>query len=531
MSTGRRRGLWPVAGLLACSLLSGGSAAAAAPTSSSTSVPTTAPVSTGWTVYHGDPAGDGTAPAISKVDTAAPTWTSPSLPGQLYGEPLVSGDRVFVATQDDTVDALSTATGAIAWSTHVGTPVPSSDLPCGDISPTVGITGTPVIDPARAEIFVVADELTRGTPAHVLVGLSTATGKVELSQDIDPTGANPAALLQRTGLTLDQGRVVFGMGGNYGDCSTYRGRVLSVPEAGGHADVFTVDAGSGESQGAVWMGGAAPVVDASGNVWVTVGNGSVSSSSHAYDDSDSLLELSPSMQLLQYFAPSTWPSDNANDLDISTAPVLLSDGQVIVAGKSRIVFLLNTSSLGGIGKEKASLPGACNDDIDGGVAFEGTTAYLPCLSGTIAVSATTSPARLRLLWTSSVGGGPPILAGGMVWTVGQDGVLYGLNPTTGAVRRHVSVGAPANHFPTPSVGAGLFLVPTAHRVVAFSTSAASSSSPSTSTSVAPTSTSTSVPAAVGTGDALWIWFVLGGVVVVLAAAFLTLRYRRRHQRN
>lgn len=117
------------------------------------------------------------------------------------------------------------------------------------------------------------------------------------------------------------------------------------------------------------------------------------------------------------------------------------------------------------------MPGACNDDIDGGVAFEGTTAYLPCLSGTIAVSATTSPARLRLLWTSSVGGGPPILAGGMVWTVGQDGVLYGLNPTTGAVRRHVSVGAPANHFPTPSVGAGLFLVPTAHRVVAFSTSA------------------------------------------------------------
>src|ERR1700735_3936882 len=243
--------VWGVAGLLACSLPFAVTVAAAAPTSSSTttsttasspvSAPTTAPASGDWTVYHGDLVGDGAAPAISRVDTGAPAWTSPTLPGQLYGEPLVSGDRVFVATENNIVDALSTATGAVVWSTHVGTPVPSSDLPCGDISPTVGITGTPVIDSARGEIFVVADELTSRTPSHVLVGLSTATGQVELSQDIDPPGADPAALLQRTGLTLDQGRVVFGMGGNYGDCSTYRGRVISVPEAGGQADVFTVD--------------------------------------------------------------------------------------------------------------------------------------------------------------------------------------------------------------------------------------------------------------------------------------------------
>jgi polyvinyl alcohol dehydrogenase (cytochrome) len=519
-----------VSGLLVWSLISGGGVSAATPTSSTTSAPTTTPISTGWTVYHGDPTGDGTAPTISKVDTAAPAWTSPSLPGQIYGEPLVSGDRVLVATEDDTVDALSTTRGAIAWSTHVGTPVPSSDLPCGDISPSVGITGTPVIDPARAEIFVVADELVRGIPAHVLVGLSTATGKVELSQDVDPTGADPRALLQRTGLALDQGRVVFGMGGNYGDCNTYRGRMLSVPETGGKAEVFTVDAAHDESQGAVWMGGAAPVVDASGNVWATAGNGSVFSASHAYDDSDSVLELSPSMVLLQYFAPSSWPSDNAGDLDVSTAPALLPDGQVIVAGKSRIVYLLNGSSLGGIGKEKASLPDACNDDIDGGIAFDGSTAYLPCLSGTTAVSATASPARLHLLWTSTVGGGPPILAGGLVWTVGQDGVLYGLDPTTGAERRHVSVGTPANHFPTPSVGAGLFLVPTAHNVVAFSASSASSSSPSTSTSVAPTSTATSASPVAVSDDTTWIWVLVGGVVVVLlGAAVLTVRARRKQR--
>jgi hypothetical protein len=37
--------------------------------------------------------------------------------------------------------------------------VPASSLPCGDIDPTVGITGTPVIDTTRQELFVVADRL------------------------------------------------------------------------------------------------------------------------------------------------------------------------------------------------------------------------------------------------------------------------------------------------------------------------------------------------------------------------------------
>ncbi len=55
--------------------------------------------------------------------------------------------------------------------------------------------------------------------------------------------------------------------------------------------------------------------------------------------------------------------------------------------------------------------------------------------------------------------GPPIVAGGLVWTIGSDGVLYGLNPTSGTVTEQATIGAPANHFPTPSVGAGLLLAP------------------------------------------------------------------------
>ena len=431
--------------------------------------------SSSWPVYHGDPAGTGTAAPVSAVRTAAPVWASPVVDGQIYGEPLVSAGRVYVATENDTVYALSAATGAVIWSTHLGPPVPAASLPCGDITPTVGVTGTPVIDASRGEIFVVADELADGEPAHRLVGLSTTSGQVKMSQDVDPPGVNTAALLQRTGLALDAGQVVFGFGGNDGDCASYRGRVVAVPETGGPIRVFTVDAAPGESQGAVWMGGAAPVVDDSGHIWVSTGNGSVYSDKDAYDDSDSVLELSSSLRLLQFFAPTTWATNNSRDLDMSTAPALLPDGQVVLAGKSRIVYLLNGAHLGGIGGQQATLGdgshaivgSACGHDIDGGIAVLGTTVYLPCTSGIIAVRVTPSPPGLHLLWSSGTGGGPPIVAAGLVWTIGRNGVLYGLDPATGQVRQQVAMGTPANHFPTPSVGDGLLLAACAENVVAF----------------------------------------------------------------
>jgi len=453
--------------VLSIGLLTVACASCAAASASAAALPSPAGAGASWTVYHQDAAGAGVAAPVTAVDTRNRAWTSPALDGDLYGEPLVWDGRVYVATENDTVYALSAATGAVVWSTHLGIPVPAGSLPCGDIAPIVGITGTPVIDRPRGEIFVVADELVHGSPAHMLVGLSATSGETELTQDVDPAGADTTALLQRTGLTLDADRVVFGMGGNFGDCASYRGRVEAVPETGGKPRVFTVDAAADESQGAVWMGGAAPVVDGAGHVWVSVGNGSVHSSSHAYDDSDSVLELSSTMRLLQFFAPSTWATNNSQDLDMSTAPVLLPDGQVILTGKSRIVYLLDGPRLGGIGGQQATLRSACSDDIDGGIALSGMTVYLPCVTGVIAVRAAQSPAALHLLWSSGTGGGPPIIAAGLVWTIGQDGRLYGLDRATGAVRQQASIGAVANHFPTPAVADGLMLAPAATHVVAF----------------------------------------------------------------
>ena len=133
---------------------------------------------------------------------------------------------------------------------------------------------------------------------------------------------------------------------------------------------------------------------------------------------------------------------------MSTAPVLLPYGQVLLAGKSRIVYLLDGAHLGGIGHQQATLGGgprtitgsACGGDIAGGAAVVGLTVFLPCTSGIIAVRASRSPPALRLLWSSGIGGGPPIVAAGLVWTIGQNGVLYGLDPATGRVRQQTVIG-------------------------------------------------------------------------------------------
>jgi hypothetical protein len=71
-------------------------------------------------------------------------------------------------------------------------------------------------------------------------------------------------------------------------------------------------------------------------------------------------------------------------------------------------------------------------------------------------------------WQATGVGGPPIVAGGLVWAISQGGTLVGLNQSSGSATERFSLGSLANHFPTPSVGDGLLLAPGLDRVYAFS---------------------------------------------------------------
>ncbi len=430
-----------------------------------------------WTTYHGNAEATGLDAAQTRLRPSRRAWTSPTLDGEVYGEPLVAGGRVFAATENDTVYAMAARSGRILWSRHLAKPVPSSDLPCGDISPEVGITGTPTIDLARDEIFVDADTLIKGPAAshgveasHRLFGLNLFTGKVELDERAMPNaGEDQLAQLQRPGLALDNGLVVIAYGQNTGDCpgpnGPAHGYVVSIPEQGGRLHYFQI--GHGRDRGAVWMGGSSPVIDPHGNVYVASADGYDLGAGQPYDDSDAVLELSPTMQLKSMFHPKDWQTLSGDDLDLGTGDPALVHGFVFQIGKTDIGYLLRQGHLGGTDGQVASLH-VCSGDPDGGHAVMGSVVYIPCPNGLTAIRVSTKATHLKQLWTDNDGAhGPPIIADGLIWTIGSDNAVHGLNPANGKQVASIPFGATANHFPTPSVGDGLLLLPGTDQVIAF----------------------------------------------------------------
>ena len=187
-----------------------------------------------WTTYRHDAARSGIDPDSTVPVTPAPAWQTPALDGEVYGQPLVYGAYVYVATENDTVYKLDAATGAVVWSMHLATPEPSSVAPCGDISPSIGITSTPVIDPAANRIYAVGAVSTSGAIHHELFALDLGSGLPVAGFPVNvdppfPSGGTPVNQLQRPGLALDAGRILIGYGGNDGDCNTYWGWLVSAP--------------------------------------------------------------------------------------------------------------------------------------------------------------------------------------------------------------------------------------------------------------------------------------------------------------
>ena len=135
MRTSIRRGLRTA---LAGSLLFGGltTVSLAAVNALTEGTASGAVTASDWTTFDHDSLRSGVDPSGNSFSPATPAWNSPTLDGQLYGQPLVFAGMVFAATENDTVYALAADSGGVLWSHHLGTPVEAADLPCGDISPT-----------------------------------------------------------------------------------------------------------------------------------------------------------------------------------------------------------------------------------------------------------------------------------------------------------------------------------------------------------------------------------------------------------
>jgi outer membrane protein assembly factor BamB len=410
---------------------------------------------TDWPTYHRDAARTGVAPARPAAGPLSIAWRR-HLDGAVYGQPIVIGNTVIAATEGDSVYALDRASGRVRWRVKLGTPVPMSKLPCGDIDP-LGITGTPVYDPATGTVYAVAE--TTGY-RHMLAGIAVSSGKLRFKRNIPTPDGHPRADQQRAALALGRGRVYVAFGGLFGDCGPYRGSIVGVPASGRGAMVsYRVPTAR---EAGMWAAGG-PVIGPNGTVYVAAGNGA--STAPPWDHSDSITALTPGLKRIGAFAPSTWPADNAADLDLgASAPALLSDGQILTVGKRGIGYLLNAKHLAGVGSQLTQAP-VCA--AFGGMATVGKIVYVPCISGGMA-AVNTSGTKIKVLWRGpGAAQGSPVVGGGAIWVPDWNaGVLYELAPASGHVRHQIRLGSALPHFASPTLSGSLALLGTLNGVVA-----------------------------------------------------------------
>lgn len=359
----------------------------------------------GVTTYHNDLSRDGVnaqeyALTPSNVTTATfgKLFSCP-VDGFIYTQPLwmanltIGGARhnvVFVATENDSLYAFDADTAPCTTLWHVNlidtnhgafsgeTAVPNTLVGSGfgDIQPMIGVTGTPVIDPATDILYVVSKSINSAqtTMYQRLHAISLPTGNEVLSTGpvtvaaTYPTTSGSVAFSakqenQRPGLALINGVVYVGWAAHE-DASPWYGWLMGFDKSS-LSLLYTYNTtpnGSTSSggEGGIWMGGGAPAADASGKIYVITGNGTFDANSLTApnnDYGDTFLELTPNLTVSQYFTPSDQSTDNSGDEDFGSGgasvvvdlPVkgTLPNQLVIGGGKDANLCLLNRNSMGG----------------------------------------------------------------------------------------------------------------------------------------------------------------------------------------
>jgi hypothetical protein len=347
-----------------------------------------------------------------------------ALDGDVYAQPLyvanlsINGgihNVVFVVTEHDSVyaidaDSYDNADGSCVqyWqiSTLSGdaTTVPAGDVSCDDINTEVGITGTPVIDPATQTMYFVAASSEDDGYHQRLHRISLTSGAemdgspVDINVSVGNTPFTPLINNQRPGLALANGNVYIAWS-SWCDNDPYSGWVIGYDASTlNQSAVFDVtpNGPNGEAEGGIWMSGGAPAVDAAGNLYVSTANGSFTDydgvlpvSPPNTDFSMSFLKLDPALNLLDFYSPSGEAAWSDEDLDISSGGVtVLPDGVgpagspnlVVGADKQAHFWVMDRTRMGGYDSvtdhtvQYLTLPNAdnCADD---GICVFATPAY------------------------------------------------------------------------------------------------------------------------------------------------------------
>ncbi|WGS06910.1 PQQ-binding-like beta-propeller repeat protein [Bradyrhizobium sp. ISRA443] len=381
-----------------------------------------------------------------------------SIAGSTYAQPLywrpsgANTGMLFVATEDNVVYALDATTGKELWRRAVGRPVRASSLPCGNINP-LGITGTPVIDPATQAIYFDAAVERASGPSHEVFALSTKDGSVLPGWPVDVAGAlqrsgrhfDPRVQNQRAALTLLDDTLYVAFGGHFGDCGNYHGWIVGISlRDPGKLTSFATRARGGGS----WSPGGLSVIGH--DIYFTTGN---TMGAQTWSDGEAVFhvgaDLRRSDDKRNYFAPSDWKTLDAGDVDLGGSNPLPLDvpgaggdrALILALGKDGKAYLLDRHDLGGIGGQLAvkevsqssiiTSPASYRAGNDVFVAFRASGAQCPSNRGheltVLKITADARPA-VATAWCGALRGrGSPIVtttdghSNPIVWILGAEG--------------------------------------------------------------------------------------------------------------
>ena len=307
------------------------------------------------------------------------------LDGQIYAQPVASQGTVLAVTENNNAYGIDSTSGAITWQRNVGVPWKGADLSCNDLAPNVGITATPVIDPATNVAYFTNKTYASGTSGPgrwLLHAVSMSSGAEQPDFPVEIQGVasndpavtfNPTTQMQRPALLL-MGGVIYTAFGGHCDAPPFRGWVIGISTAGAMTTRWALEAGQAGSPAAgVWQSGGGIVSDGAGQLIITTGNGLVPAAAvagRASTPQDLLgqavvrLTVQPDLSLraTDFFIPYNGASLNDYDGDLgSGAPVGLPDTfgtptyphLMVQTGKEGYVYLLDRDNLGGF-KQGAS---------------------------------------------------------------------------------------------------------------------------------------------------------------------------------
>lgn len=291
---------------------------------------------------------------------------------------------VFIATEHGSVYAFDADQGTQLWqvSTLGSGETTSDDHGCNQVTPEIGVTSTPVIDPSsgtHGTIYVVAMSKDGSGNYHQrlhALDLTTGTeefgGPKEIQASYPGTGDNssggnvifdPGQQLERPGLLLLNG-VIYTTWGSHCDIRPYTGWVIGYAENTlSQTSVLNVTPNGNE--GAFWMGGTAPSADASGNIYALDANGVFDTTLNAQgfpsqgDYGNAFLKISTAnnqLAVADYFEMSYQSSENSTDEDLGSGGALvlpdLTDGSgntrhlAVGAGKDGHMYVVDRDSMG-----------------------------------------------------------------------------------------------------------------------------------------------------------------------------------------